>query len=42
MALADWLRNPKATRPATTMPPVALGEDELRQVTVELGGTAPR
>lgn len=41
-ALADWLRNPRASRPATTMPPVALSEDELRQVTAELGGTAAR
>jgi mono/diheme cytochrome c family protein len=41
-ALADWLRNPRAFRPATTMPPVALSEDEVRQVTAELGGAAPR
>jgi mono/diheme cytochrome c family protein len=37
-ALADWLRNPRAARPQTTMPPVALGEDDLRKVTAELGG----
>lgn len=37
-ALADWLRNPRAARPHTTMPPVALGEDDLRKVTAELGG----
>jgi mono/diheme cytochrome c family protein len=45
-ALADWLRNPRASRAHTTMPPVALGEDDLRKVTAELGGsgagTAPR
>lgn len=41
-ALADWLRNPRTSRTATTMPPVALSEDELRQVTAELGGTAVR
>ena len=41
-ALADWLRNPRASRPATTMPPVALGEDELRQVTAELGAPPSR
>jgi mono/diheme cytochrome c family protein len=38
-ALADWLRNPRASRPHSTMPPVGLSEDELRQVTAELGGT---
>jgi cytochrome c2 len=37
-ALRDWLRNPRASRPHTTMPPVALGEDDLRKVTAELGG----
>jgi mono/diheme cytochrome c family protein len=37
-ALAEWLRNPRAARPQTTMPPVALGEDALREVTAELGG----
>ncbi|HEY6554406.1 MAG TPA: selenite/tellurite reduction operon c-type cytochrome lipoprotein ExtS, partial [Vicinamibacteria bacterium] len=37
-ALAEWLRNPRAIRPATTMPPVVLSEDELRQLTTELGG----
>jgi mono/diheme cytochrome c family protein len=36
-ALADWLRNPRASRPATTMPPVALKEEELREVVAELG-----
>jgi cytochrome c2 len=36
-ALADWLRNPRAARPQTTMPPVALGADDLRKVTAELG-----
>lgn len=37
-ALADWLRNPRAARPQTTMPPVALSEDDLRKITTELGG----
>jgi len=37
-ALADWLRNPRAARRHTTMPPVALSEDDLRKVTAELGG----
>ena len=37
-ALADWLRNPRASRAHSTMPPVALGEDDLRKVTAELGG----
>lgn len=36
-ALADWLRNPRASRPATTMPPVALRDEELRQISAELG-----
>ena len=37
-ALADWLRNPRTARAHTTMPPVALSEDDLRKVTAELGG----
>jgi hypothetical protein len=37
-ALADWLRNPRASRAHATMPPVALGDDDLRKVTAELGG----
>jgi mono/diheme cytochrome c family protein len=37
-ALADWLRNPRASRAHATMPPVGLGEDDLRKVTAELGG----
>ena len=42
-ALADWLRNPRASRRTTTMPPVALSDDELRLVTAELGAAgAPR
>jgi mono/diheme cytochrome c family protein len=41
-ALADWLENPRASRPATTMPPVALDADDLREVTAELGGAAAR
>ena len=36
-ALRDWLRNPRAARAHTTMPPVALREDDLRKVTAELG-----
>ena len=39
-ALAEWLRNPRASRHATTMPPVALSEDELRRITDELRGPA--
>jgi mono/diheme cytochrome c family protein len=39
-ALADWLRNPRVSRPHSTMPPFALSGDELRQVTAELGGAA--
>ena len=41
-ALRDWLRNPRASRPHTTMPPVALSEDDARKVTVELGGSPPQ
>jgi mono/diheme cytochrome c family protein len=37
-SLADWLRNPRASRPQATMPPVALSEDDLRRVVSELGG----
>jgi mono/diheme cytochrome c family protein len=37
--LADWLRNPRAGRPHTTMPPLALREDERRRVVAELGGS---
>ena len=40
--LADWLGNPRASRPHSTMPPVALGEDDRRKVTAELGGAAAR
>jgi mono/diheme cytochrome c family protein len=39
-ALADWLRNPRASRHTTTMPPVALSADELRLITQQLGGTS--
>jgi mono/diheme cytochrome c family protein len=35
-ALADWLRNPRAFRAHTTMPPVALGEDDLSKLVAEL------
>jgi mono/diheme cytochrome c family protein len=43
-ALAAWLRNPRATRPQTTMPPVALHEADLSKVAAELGEApvAPR
>lgn len=37
-ALADWLRNPRVARPHTTMPPLALSEDDVRKVVAELGG----
>lgn len=37
-ALADWLRNPRASRRATTMPPVTLQDDERLRVTAELRG----
>jgi cytochrome c2 len=37
-ALAEWLRNPRASRPGTTMPPVQLKDDELRDVASQLGG----
>jgi len=40
-ALRDWLRNPRASRPHSTMPPVALDEDDLRRVAAELGGARP-
>jgi mono/diheme cytochrome c family protein len=39
-ALADWLRNPRAARAHSTMPPVGLGEEDLRRLTAELGGAA--
>jgi cytochrome c2 len=35
-ALADWVKNPRHVRRTTTMPPLALSEDELRRVTEEL------
>ena len=35
--LGEWLRNPRASRPATTMLPVALSDDERRHLLVELG-----
>jgi mono/diheme cytochrome c family protein len=37
-ALRDWVQNPRATRSATTMPPVVLTEDDLQAVTDELAG----
>jgi mono/diheme cytochrome c family protein len=36
--LADWVRNPRASRAHTTMRPVALGEDEFRELSAELVG----
>jgi mono/diheme cytochrome c family protein len=39
-ALADWLRNPRASRHTTTMPPVELSADELRLITQQLGGAS--
>jgi len=39
-ALADWLRNPRALRPTTTMPPQTLSDDERERVTRELGWPA--
>lgn len=39
-ALGEWLRNPRAARRTTTMPPVALSDDELRRITAELRGPA--
>lgn len=36
--LAAWVRAPRSLRPATTMPPISLTEDELQRVTTELGG----
>jgi mono/diheme cytochrome c family protein len=41
-ALRDWLRNPRAARAQTTMPPVALGEDDLRKLAAELGLSSRR
>jgi mono/diheme cytochrome c family protein len=38
--LAEWVRNPRASRPTATMPPVALSDDELRSITSELRGPA--
>jgi mono/diheme cytochrome c family protein len=39
-ALREWLGNPRASRAQTTMPPVALGEDEFRELSAELGGAS--
>jgi mono/diheme cytochrome c family protein len=36
-ALADWLRNPRALRPVTTMPPVALTPEDWSELAEELG-----
>lgn len=40
-ALQDWLGNPRSQRPQTTMPPVALGPEELREVQATLGASSP-
>ena len=40
-ALAKWLANPRQLRPATTMPPVALTAEELREVMEQLGLAPP-
>jgi cytochrome c2 len=40
--LAEWTRNPRASRPATTMPPAEpLSEVDLRRLVAELGGPPP-
>jgi mono/diheme cytochrome c family protein len=36
--LSDWLKNPRASRPHTTMPPVALEDDERQRLLSELHG----
>jgi len=41
-ALAEWVGNPRRIRPATTMPPVTLSDDELRRVTEELGSAGSK
>jgi cytochrome c2 len=39
--LAEWTKNPRASRPATTMPPVEpLPQGDWRRLVAELGGTA--
>ena len=40
-ALVDWLKNPRASRPHTTMPPVALKDDDLRKLVAELAPVDP-
>ena len=40
-ALKEWLANPRKVRPVTTMPPVALTAEELREVTEQLGVPQP-
>jgi mono/diheme cytochrome c family protein len=37
----EWVRNPRRSRPGTTMPPQALADQRLREVVRQLGGTAP-
>lgn len=37
-ALAEWLENPRAARHHTTMPPLELSGEALRQILAELGG----
>lgn len=36
-AVADWIRNPRASRPATLMPPVSLPDEDVRSVLATLG-----
>jgi mono/diheme cytochrome c family protein len=40
-SLADWLRNPRAARAHTTMPPITPREEDLRELLAELAPTAP-
>jgi hypothetical protein len=35
-AVADWIRNPRAARPATLMPPVSLFGEDVRSVLATL------
>jgi cytochrome c2 len=40
--LAEWTRNPRSSRPATTMPPAEpLAEGDFRRLVAELGGPSP-
>ena len=40
-SLTDWVRNPRALRPVTVMPPVPLNETELQQVLESIRSFAP-